>query len=77
MQIQGFRQISKFAEFCGYSRPFMSRIIHRRIKPTLEQAQVISNKLNLKVQDIFDISELRIPEIEEGEIKGGGVNECN
>ena len=64
MKMNGFRQISKFAETCGYSRPFMSNILHCHIRPTLEQAEVIASKLNLRVQDVFDISDLRIPEMD-------------
>lgn len=64
MKINGFRQISKFAEVCGFSRPYMSAIVHKRIKPTLERAEVIACKLNLRVQDVFEISDLRIPEID-------------
>lgn len=74
MKMAGYRQISKFAETCGYCRPYMSGIIHKRFKPTLEQAEVIANKLNLRVQDIFEISELRIPELD-NLIKKHGVED--
>lgn len=63
MKVKGFRQISKFAEVCGFSRPFMSRIVHLHMRPTLEQAEIIATKLNLRIQDIFDLSELRITEL--------------
>lgn len=59
MKMAGFREISKFAEHCGYTRTYMSQIIHGHIKPTLDQAQQISNKINLRVQDIFEMSDIR------------------
>jgi transcriptional regulator with XRE-family HTH domain len=59
MKLAGFREIQAFADKTPYDRSFISRILHGHIKPTLEQAQDITNALGLKVSDVFDFSEIR------------------
>lgn len=75
MKLAGYREISAFAKKTTFDRSFISRILHGHVKPTLSQAQAITNALNLRVQDIFDFSDIRdlnlgfkrADEIEEGE----------
>jgi len=61
IKLAGYREITAFVEKTKLSldRTFISKVLHGHIKPTLDQAQVISNALGLRVQDIFDLSDLR------------------
>jgi len=59
IKIKGYREISRFASDCGFSRSFISKIIHRQINPTLEQAQIITSKLNVSIFDVFEITDIR------------------
>lgn len=59
LKIKGFKDYSSFASVCGFSRSFISKVIHRHIKPTLAQAQKISGKLDLSIFDLFEKWELR------------------
>ena len=61
MRMKGFEKVSEFASFCGFSRSFMSKIIHRKIKPSIDDAEKIAFKLDLRLKDIFESSDLRIP----------------
>lgn len=59
LDINGFRELSLFASKIGFSRSFVSKVLHGRIKPTLSQAQIISQALNVQLQTIFDLSDIR------------------
>jgi len=59
MKLAGYREISTFAKKTPFDRTFISKILHGHIKPTINQAQEITNVLNLRVQDIFDLGDIR------------------
>ena len=61
MKLKGFREISAFVRETRLplDRSFISKILHGHIKPTLEQAQLITNALGLSVKDIFEMSDIR------------------
>jgi len=54
LKIKGYREISEFAKVTNYGRSFISKVIHRHIKPTFNQAQEISSKLGLHIFDLFE-----------------------
>lgn len=57
--MNGIRELSVFASKIGFSRSFISKVLHGHIKPTMSQAQIISNALNVQLQTIFDLSDIR------------------
>ncbi len=76
MKMIGFREISKFADHLGYTRTYASGIIHRHHKITMAQAQHISNKLNLTINDIFDLEDISDLGFVSGDkINNGDTNE--
>ena len=64
LRLKGYREFSAFARDCNFSRSFISKVVHRLIQPTIDQAQQIAEALGLKVNDIFDNSDLRIQQLD-------------
>ena len=55
----GFKEIAQVGVAAGYSRSFISKVLHGRIKPKLRQAEDIARVLKVPLQKIFDMSDIR------------------
>ena len=64
IKLAGYKSLGKFAAKCGFTTSYLSKIINHRYTPTIETAEVIANTLGLGLKDVFEISELRIPELD-------------
>lgn len=70
IKLKGYRSVGKFARDCGFTASYLSKMINRRYRPTIETCEVICKKLGLGIRDVFLISDINIPELD-GLLKGG------
>ncbi len=59
MKLNGIREKSALGVKVGLSREYISLLMNKKLKPTLDQAQQITGAFNIRVQDIFDLSDIR------------------
>jgi len=59
IKINKYDSFKDFARSIGYDRSFISKICTGSIKPTLEQAQKITSKLNVSIFDLFEFKDIR------------------
>ncbi len=59
MDMANIKEISKLGELSGFSRSFISKVLHGHIRPTFAQAEAISRVLNISFVKIFNLSDIR------------------
>jgi DNA-binding XRE family transcriptional regulator len=64
IKLKGYPTISKFARDIGYTENYLYMIINGKYKPTIVTAERICKRLGLGLTDVFDISNLKIPELD-------------
>lgn len=65
IKMKGYESYASFGKAMDCTGNFISMVVHRKYKPTIDMANKIATKLGFKISDLFDLSlDVQIPQLD-------------